>query len=96
MTRKLFVLGVLAGLAVAGGVFVYNRFFREQPAPYFASDEEHFLYGSIGTESEQGVPYWIWLVLPPSFRSICPAREGTPLWDFWDRTATNCPSVCRG
>lgn len=76
MTRKLLVLGVLAVLAVVGGVFVYNHFFREQPAPYFASDEEHFLYGSIGTESEQGVPYWIWLVLPRVFPEYLPAPGG--------------------
>src|SRR5258706_13002891 len=76
MTRKLLVPGVLAVLAVAGGLFVYDRFFREQPAPYFASDEEHFLYGSIGTESEQGVPYWIWLVLPRGFPEYLPSPGG--------------------
>ncbi len=31
-------------------IFTYDRFFREQPAPFFASDEDHFLFGSIGTE----------------------------------------------
>src|SRR5258705_4344940 len=76
MTRKLLVPGVLVVLAVAGGLFVYDRFFREQPAPYFASDEEHFLYGSIGTESEQGVPYWIWLVLPRVFPEYLPRPGG--------------------
>ena len=32
----------------------YDRFFREEPAPYFASDEDHFLFGSIGTEGSRG------------------------------------------
>jgi hypothetical protein len=69
------LLGVLV-LAVVGGVFVYTRFFREEPAPYFASDEEHFLYGSVGTEAEQGIPYWIWLVLPRVFPEHLPAPGG--------------------
>ncbi len=56
--------------------FVYNRFFREEPAPYFESDEEHFLYGSVGTEAEQGVPYWIWLVLPRIFPEYLPGPGG--------------------
>ena len=54
----------------------------------FASDEDHFLFGSIGTEETDGVPYWIWLVLPRMFpeylprarrlRVARPAREGRP------------------
>ena len=31
------------------------------------SMDEYFRYGSIGTEQAQGVPYWIWLVLPRLF-----------------------------
>ena len=37
-----------------GGVFAYVQFFREEPAPYFASDEDHFLFGSVGTEARAG------------------------------------------
>jgi mono/diheme cytochrome c family protein len=65
---------VVAG--VVGGVFTYVHFFREEPAPYFASDEEHFLFGSTGTEAEQGVPYWIWLVLPRIFPEYLPRPGG--------------------
>ncbi len=52
------------------------KFFREEPAPYFASDEEHFLFGSVGTEGEQGIPYWIWLVLPRIFPEYLPGPGG--------------------
>src|SRR5262249_28494047 len=48
----------------------------EEPPPYFASDEDHFLFGSIGTESEQGIPYWIWLVLPRVFPDHLPGPGG--------------------
>jgi hypothetical protein len=61
---------------VVGGVVTYVKFFREEPAPYFASDEEHFLFGSVGTEGEQGIPYWIWLVLPRIFPEYLPGPGG--------------------
>jgi hypothetical protein len=74
--RQRLFIGALLVLIAVGGLFTYNRFFREQPAPYFESDEEHFLYGSVGTEAEQGVPYWIWLVLPRLFPEYLPAPGG--------------------
>ena len=82
-------------LAALGGLFVYNRFFREEPAPYFASDEEHFLYGSVGTEAEQGVPYWIWLVLPRIFPEYLPALAAMRRSASWRATATRCRSASR-
>ena len=42
---------------------------------YFASDEDHFLFGSIGTEAAEGVPYWIWLVLPRVFPDLLPGAR---------------------
>jgi hypothetical protein len=74
--RQRIVIGVLVLMAALAGLFVYNRFFRQAPPPYFASDEEHFLYGSVGTEAEQGVPYWIWLVLPRIFPEYLPGPGG--------------------
>lgn len=69
------LLGVVI-VAAIGGVVAYQKFFREQPAPYFESDEDHFLFGSIGTEAEQGVPYWIWVVLPRIFPEYLPGPGG--------------------
>ncbi len=76
LVRVLVILIVLAIVGGAAGLFAYRQFFREEPAPYFASDEEHFLFGSIGTEAEQGVPYWIWLVLPRIFPEYLPGPGG--------------------
>ena len=70
------VITAVVVLAAATGWLVYSTFFREEPAPYFASEEEHFLYGSIGTESQEGVPYWIWLVLPRIFPEYLPGTGG--------------------
>ena len=74
--RQRLVIVILFVVAALGGMFVYTRFFREEPAPYFATDEEHFLYGSVGTEAEQGIPYWIWLVLPRVFPEHLPGPGG--------------------
>jgi hypothetical protein len=79
-TRKLFpparTIAVVGVLALAAAAFVYVEFFREDPAPFFATDEDHFLFGSIGTEAEQGVPFWIWLVLPRIFPEHLPGPGG--------------------
>jgi hypothetical protein len=66
----------VAVIAAAGGLLAYNTFFRAQPAPYYESDEEHFLFGSIGTEEQEGVPYWIWMVLPRIFPEYLPGTGG--------------------
>jgi hypothetical protein len=42
----------------------------------FVSSEDHFKYGSIGTEYETGVPYWIWQVLPRMFGDKLPGSGG--------------------
>ena len=70
------ILAGLVVLAFAGSLFVSDRVFREADAPVFASDEDHFLFGSIGTEGNQGVPYWIWLVLPRIFPDLLPGPGG--------------------
>src|SRR4051812_27934844 len=74
--RSRVAVGTLLVLAVIGGWLTYARFFREEPAPYFQSDEDHFLYGSVGTEALQGIPFWIWLVLPRIFPEYLHAPGG--------------------
>jgi hypothetical protein len=70
----------LAAIAIVvvsiGAGLTYYEFFRTVPPVYFASEEEHFLYGSIGTEATAGVPYWIWLVLPRIFPDKLPYAGG--------------------
>ena len=40
------------------------------------SGEEHFKYGSVGVEAEEGLPYWIWQVLPHLFADKLPGPGG--------------------
>jgi len=82
---------LLVVLGTAGAIQVYERFFREEPAPYFASDEDHFLFGSIGTESAEGLPYWIWLVLPRVFPDLLPAPGGYASLGFLAKDGREMP-----
>lgn len=68
--RKLLMLVVgLIILAVPVAVFAWYQFFREvdQPAWITGDPEKNFLYGSIGSESQAGIPYWLVVVLPRIF-----------------------------
>jgi len=76
MSRLGWILVVLVLLVGAVSLHGYYRLYRVAPAPQFESAEDHFLYGSIGTEEERGVPYWIWLVLPRIFPEYLPAPGG--------------------
>lgn len=70
-------LGIaIAVLALAVVLFAYGRFFRAEPAPQFESEEDQFLFGSVGTEASDGLPYWVWLVLPRIFPDLLPGPGG--------------------
>jgi Cytochrome c len=67
---------VLIVAATAGaGLQLYLAFQRDVPETYQYADE-HFMYGSIGSEADGGVPYWIWAVLPRLFPEYLPDRPG--------------------
>lgn len=73
---------LLAGIL---GFGVWYYVFREEEQP-FASDEDHFKYASIGTENQDGIPYWIWLVLPRLFAEKLPGAGGyTSLGLTWEQ-----------
>ena len=68
--RKLLVAVVaVLVLAVPVGVFAWYQFFREVDQPEWITGDPaaNFLYGSIGSEAQAGIPYWIVVVLPRIF-----------------------------
>jgi hypothetical protein len=70
-------LGIGVGVVtLVAALFVYSHFFRESPAPRFESEEDQFLFGSVGTETSDGLPYWVWLVLPRIFPDLLPGPGG--------------------
>ena len=62
---------VLGVIAVA--IFFIWPVISNSPVDY-ANIEDHFKYGSIGSEPVNGVPYWIWKVLPELFPDKLPDR----------------------
>src|SRR6186997_1307764 len=58
---------------------------RMQGAPRAASPiEEQFKYGSIGAEDREGIPYWIWQVLPRMFADKLPPGGYGALGMIWE------------
>lgn len=81
--RNPFKLGLSAaaiGLLVAA-VWLIGRFTRDVPVDY-DDMREHFKYGSIGSETASGLPYWIWKVLPEMFPEKFPGRAGYASFGF--------------
>jgi len=72
------VLLILVILAVPIGVYGWYKFFREVPQQksITGDPETNFLYGSIGAESQAGIPYWILVVLPRIFDDLLPGPGG--------------------
>jgi mono/diheme cytochrome c family protein len=89
--RNVNILLALIMLAGAAGLVAERRLARPEPPPQFASDEEHFLFGSIGTEATDGIPYWVWLVLPRVFPDHLPRPGGYAALGFLARDGHELP-----
>lgn len=61
---------ILVALFLLWSFFSY---ISNSPVDY-ADIEDHFKYGSIGSEAVNGVPYWIWKVLPEMFPDKLPGK----------------------
>jgi hypothetical protein len=81
---------VVVILAVLGGIgwLTYEKLFRRD-FPVYASDIEFFKYGSIGNDSENGVPYLLWRVFPTVFSDLLPGPGGYgALGFYWEKNRT--------
>ncbi|MFT3926566.1 MAG: hypothetical protein QM778_28735 [Myxococcales bacterium] len=70
----LVLLLVLAPVGLVGAV-VYNKLFRRE-APTFDQPSEMFKYGAFGNAENNGLPYYVWLVLPRVFSEYLPGNGG--------------------
>ena len=69
-------IAVLVVIVAGGGIAFYSFIQRNVPQTY-ADAQEHFKYGSIGSDGQDGgVPYAIWRVLPTVFADKLPDRPG--------------------
>lgn len=68
---------------VGGGVYLAVRLTDDEPVTW-ASDEDHFKYGSTGGERGWrkqfgfGIPYWVWVALPELFEEYLPGDDPGP------------------
>src|SRR5271169_242095 len=63
-----------AGVALAAiAIWAAFRFTSDVPVVY-ASNEDHFKYGSTGGERSSGIPYSIWMALPELFPQYLPGK----------------------
>lgn len=72
MRKRVLIVLVITALLLVGG-WAVSKAFLNQPVDY---DDivEHFKYGSIGSETVNGIPYWIWKVLPEMFPEKLPGK----------------------
>lgn len=78
MTRP--ARGVVACCILLLLAFVSRENAQETASPI----EEQFKYGSIGSEDQEGIPYWIWQVLPRMFVDKLPAGGYGALGMIWE------------
>ena len=69
------VVGILVVVAAVGSLVLMTYLTRNVPEVH-ADIQQHFKYGSIGSDTDNGVPYWIWRVLPRLFPEYLPDRPG--------------------
>jgi mono/diheme cytochrome c family protein len=74
------IFAVLAAIALLA-IVIFSRFLRNEPVVYEDS-REHFKYGSIGSETSSGLPYWVWKVLPEMFPEKLPGKGGYASFGF--------------
>jgi hypothetical protein len=68
--RQRLALIIVAAFVIVGVVLVtWDLLYRQvpQPSSITSDDDSNFLYGSIGNESDSGLPYWVAVVLPRIF-----------------------------
>jgi len=72
-SRSIKLTVVVLVLLLLAGIYLYWAFNPDRPTDY-ADIQEHFKYGSIGSEPQNGIPYWIIKVLPDMFADKLPGR----------------------
>ncbi len=81
------ILQTLLVLVIVGGLGGWLLLFRPVGQPHSNDPAAVFNHGSIGNEETQGIPYWIWRVLPQVFPDLVPnGGDGYAAFGvFWQR-----------
>ena len=79
ISKRSFIAIIAVILAIV--LWLVWPFISDRGPVQYTSEEEHFLYGSIGGEDSDGIPYWIFKVLPTAFADKLPG-EGLTSFGF--------------
>lgn len=72
--QRCFIIFLVVIVVVGGyGTYLIGRFSADIPVDY-QDNLEHFKYGSLGSEHEFGIPYWILKALPELFADKLPGK----------------------
>ena len=84
--KLLIILAIVLSLFISAiAVTGWYSLARRTPLTTYDTPEDHFKYASIGTEAVNGIPYWIWVVLPRLFPEKLPGSGGyTSLGLTWE------------
>ncbi len=74
----IFLIGFVA--LILGGVALAR--FSDSSTPHYENIVEHFKYGSIGSEPESGLPYWLWQALPKLYPEEFKGRDDYKAFGF--------------
>ena len=85
-SKRPIVLAIVLILLISGVLFTgWYSLMRRTPLTSYDTPAEHFKYASIGTEAVEGIPFWIWVVLPRLFPEKLPDSGGyTSLGLTWE------------
>ena len=80
------LLAAFLATILAATIFAWFAFLRPVAQPRTNDPGWLFNHGSIGNETRQGLPYWIWRVLPEIFPEHLPGRKDGygSLGLFWE------------
>ncbi len=70
---------IIVAVVIAILLYLASPFLLGNGTPTYSNIEDHFKYGSIGGEEANGIPYWIWKVLPVMFPEKLPGEGYTSL-----------------
>ena len=90
--RRFWIVGpILLILVILAIVAIANiwRLYTNEPVRY-ANIGDHFKYGSIGSEPESGLPYWMWRALPIMFENEL-GSEGLRVFGFLYEEGSDLP-----
>lgn len=74
--KGVYLCSILLILGAIGGGVAWYKFFRVVPQAPFETAAEKFMYQSLGSEEDRGIPYPIFVVLPRIFPDLLPGPGG--------------------